>query len=89
MYKKYKAPFLSDIPGAKLKKLLIRNEDVQVVHGFDTVENAKGYLSSRLFNSDVVVALKPYLEGNPDVASTKRRIRKFGSWRQAQLRRTI
>jgi hypothetical protein len=46
---------------------LIRNEDVQVVCGFDTVENAKGYLSSRLFNSDVVVALKPYLEGNPDV----------------------
>ena len=58
VYKKYKAPFLSDIPGAESKKLLIRNEDVQVVHGFDTVENAKGYLSSRLFNSDVVVALK-------------------------------
>jgi hypothetical protein len=67
VYKKYKAPFLSDIPGAESKKLLIRNEDVQVVHGFDTVENAKGYLSSRLFNSDVVVALMPYLEGNPDV----------------------
>jgi hypothetical protein len=46
---------------------LIRNEDVQVVCGFDTVENGKGFLSSRLFNSDVVVALKPHLEGNPDV----------------------
>ena len=67
VYKKYRAPFLSDIPGAESKKLLIRNEDVEVVCGFDTVENAKGYLSSRLFNSDVVVALKPHLEGNPDV----------------------
>ena len=65
VYKKYKALFLSDIPGAESKKLLIRNEDVQVVRGFDSVENAKEYLSSRLFNSDVVIALKPYLEGNP------------------------
>jgi hypothetical protein len=28
VYKKYRAPFLSDIPGAESKKLLIRNEDV-------------------------------------------------------------
>jgi hypothetical protein len=51
----------------RVEELLIRNEDVQVVCGFDTVENGKGFLSSRLFNSDVVVALKPHLEGNPDV----------------------
>ena len=27
VYKKYKAPFLSDIPGAESKKLWIRNEE--------------------------------------------------------------
>ena len=56
MYKKYKAPFLSDSPGAESKKLLIRNQDVQVVHGFDTVENAKGY---RRRNTNYGAFIKP------------------------------
>jgi len=67
IYNRYQAPFLETISGAKSKKLLVRDEDVQVVHGFDTLENAKAYLSTELFNNDVVVALKPYLKAAPDV----------------------
>lgn len=67
VYKKYKEPFLSKIKGARSKDLLIRDEDVQVLHGFDTVENARAYLNSDFFNQDVVGELKPLLEGEPDI----------------------
>lgn len=67
IYQQYKAPFLSNIAGAKSKQLLVRDEDVQVLHGFDTVENANAYLKSALFNNDVVVGLKPLLDAAPDV----------------------
>jgi len=67
VYLKYKEPFLEEIEGALSKELLIRTEDVQVLHGFSTVEEANGYLSSNLFGEDVVIALKPYLEANPEV----------------------
>ena len=67
VYHQYKAPFLDNIKGATSKELLIRDEDVQVLHGFQSVEDAKVYLASDLFNKDVVVALKPYLKANPDV----------------------
>lgn len=63
----YKAPFLENIRGATSKKLLIRDDDVQVLHGFESAEDAKDYLSSDLLNDDVVIALKPYLKDNPDV----------------------
>ena len=36
VYSKYKQPFLTTIPGATSKVLLIRDEDVQVLHGFDS-----------------------------------------------------
>ena len=67
IYQQYKAPFLDTIAGAKSKELLVRSEDVQVLHGFDTGENANAYLQSALFNADVVEALKPLLEAAPDV----------------------
>jgi hypothetical protein len=67
VYSKYKRPFLESIPGARSKELLVRDEDVQVVHGFDTKENAASYLKSSLFKDDVVSALKPYLIENPDI----------------------
>src|SRR5699024_11087167 len=67
VYNQYKDSFLENIKGAISKELLIRNEDVQVLHGFETTEDAQNYLSSELFNNDVVVALKPYLEDSPDV----------------------
>jgi hypothetical protein len=67
VYEKYKAVFLNTAAGAKTKELLVRDEDVQVQHGFDSVENAHAYLQSALFTADVVVALKPLLELAPDV----------------------
>ena len=67
IYTKYKQPFLDNINGAKSKDLLIRDEDVQVLHGFDTAENAKAYLTTDLFTNDVVVGLKPLLKTNPEI----------------------
>lgn len=67
VYQKYKAPFLNTIAGAKSKELLVRDEDVQVLHGFDSVESAKAYLESELFTADVVGGLKPFLAAEPDV----------------------
>ncbi|MBF9255796.1 hypothetical protein I2I11_21030 [Pontibacter sp. 172403-2] len=67
VYNQYKGPFLETIPGALSKELLVHVEDVQVLHGFDSAENAQVYLLSDLFNNDVVVALKPYLKDDPDV----------------------
>jgi hypothetical protein len=67
VYTKYKAAFLAQAKGAQSKALLIRDEDVQVMHGFDSIENAQAYLGSNLFNQDVVTALKPLLQGAPDV----------------------
>jgi hypothetical protein len=67
VYQRYKAPFLSTIAGAKSKELLVRDEDVEVLHGFDSAEQANAYLTSRLFTADVVGALKPLLDAEPDV----------------------
>jgi len=67
VYKQYKETFLKQIKGAQSKDLLIRNEDVQVLHGFASVVDANAYLNSDLFTQDVVVALSPYLEADPEV----------------------
>ncbi|MEM5312523.1 hypothetical protein [Paraburkholderia sp. JHI869] len=67
VYEKYKAPFLNTIAGAKSKELLVRDEDVQVLHGFDSEANATAYLQSELFTADVVGGLKPLLDAAPDV----------------------
>jgi len=67
VYERYKTPFLNKVAGAKSKELLVRDDDVQVVHGFDTAEQANAYLKTELFTSDVVKALKPLLDAAPDV----------------------
>ena len=65
VYAEYREPFLKTIPGAQSKELLLREEDVQVLHGFDTVEHAAAYLKSSLFQNDVVAALAPHLSAEP------------------------
>ena len=67
VYAKFKQPFLTKGPGAKSKELLIRGDDVQVLHGFATRKQAEAYLSSDLFTKDVVVGLKPLLKADPEV----------------------
>lgn len=49
------------------KNLLIRTEDVQVLHGFDSVEHAQNYLQSDMFKNDVFVGLQPLWKQDPDV----------------------
>jgi hypothetical protein len=66
VYEKYKQPFLGTVPGALSKELLVRDEDVQVLHGFRTVADANTYLASDLFTRDVVGGLSPLLKAAPD-----------------------
>ncbi len=67
VYNDYRGPFLKEIKGALTKQLLVREEDVQVLHGFDSVENAKAYLESEMFKNDVFVGLQPLWEKAPEV----------------------
>ena len=67
VYTDYRQPFLDTIKGALTKDLLIRDEDIQVLHGFDSAENAQAYLSSELFQNDVFVGLKPLWDADPEV----------------------
>ena len=67
VYTDYRGPFLAEIKGALTKDLLVRNEDVQVLHGFDSVENAEAYLESEMFKNDVFTGLKPLWSEDPEV----------------------
>jgi hypothetical protein len=67
VYQRYKTPFLRTVAGARSKELFVRDEDVQVLHGFDTAAQANAYLESGLFTSDVVSALAPLLDAAPDI----------------------
>jgi len=63
VYNKYKKPFLDTIS----KELLIRDEDVQVLHGFESAEDANAYLKTDLFTNDVVTALSPLFDKTPEI----------------------
>ncbi|MFF0333373.1 hypothetical protein ACFYUM_12430 [Streptomyces fimicarius] len=67
VYEKYKRRFLDTVAGATSKELLVRDEDVQVLHGFETAADAQAYLAGDLFTRDVVGELSPLLETGPDV----------------------
>ncbi|WP_213713720.1 hypothetical protein [Cedecea lapagei] len=67
VYQQYKTAFLTTIDGAVSKELLIREQDVQVLHGFNTAAQAEAYLGSDLFTRDVVEALKPFLNAAPEI----------------------
>ena len=67
VYTKYKAPFLDTVSGAESKSLLVRDEDVQVLHGFSSKEAAESYLESDIFSNDVVSELGPLLDADPEV----------------------
>ncbi len=67
VYTKYKTPFLDTVAGAESKALLVRDEDVQVFHGFSSKEAAEAYLKSDLFSNDVVGELGPLLDADPEI----------------------
>ena len=62
VYSDFREPFLARIPGALTKQLLVRNEDVQVLHGFDSVK-----MDSDMFRDDVFIGLKDLWDVPPDV----------------------
>lgn len=67
VYTDYRQPFLDEIEGALTKECLIRDEDVQVIHGFDSMEHAKAYLESDLFKTKVAPGLAPTWASDPDI----------------------
>lgn len=67
VYTDYRQPFLDTIPGALTKELLIRDEDVQVIHGFDSMEHAKAYLETDMFKTKVAPGLQPTWAADPDI----------------------
>lgn len=67
IFSDYKQEFLDTVPGATSKELLVRDDDVQVLHGFETAEQASAYLSSELFTTKVVPGLTPLFKAEPDI----------------------
>ena len=67
VYNDYRQPFLDTVEGALTKECLVRDEDVQVLHGFETAEQASAYLSSELFTTKVVPGLTPLFKADPDI----------------------
>lgn len=67
VYTEYRQPFLNTIPGAVSKQLLVNDNDVQVLHGFDSAQHAQDYLKSDMFTKHVFPGLKPTWKGDPEV----------------------
>ena len=67
VYNEYRQPFLDNVEGALTKELLVRDKDVQVIHGFDSMEHAKAYLDTDMFKNDVVAGLQPTWSADPDI----------------------
>ena len=67
VYNDYRQPFLDEVPGALTKECLIRDEDVQVIHGFDSMEHARAYLQTPLFCEKVAPGLQPTWAADPDI----------------------
>ena len=69
VYTDYRTPFLKEIKGALTKDLLIREEDVQVLHGFDSAENAAAYLESKCSKTMFLWDLNRFGEQTPKLKS--------------------
>ncbi len=67
VYNDYRQPFLDTVEGALIKECLVRDEDVQVIHGFDSMEHAKAYLDTELFTTKAFPGLKPTWAADPDI----------------------
>ena len=67
VYTKYKKQFLEQVKGAQGKELLLRDEDVQILHRFATSTDAEAYIKSDFMMNDVGKSLVPYLETHPEI----------------------
>jgi hypothetical protein len=67
VYTKYREVFLQTTAGAVSKQLLVRDADVQVLHGFASTTEAEAYLQTTLFSADIVGELSPLLTAAPEI----------------------
>ena len=67
VYTKYKKQFLEQVKGAQGKELLLRDEDVQILHRFAASTDAEAYIKSDFMMNDVGKSLVPYLETHPEI----------------------
>lgn len=74
VYTDYRQPFLDTIEGALTKDLLVRDEDVQVLHGFDSVERVKGLPGKRPVQRRRRNRLGPYVGRRPQHRRVRGRI---------------
>ncbi len=63
----YRQPSLDAIEGATSKEMLVCNEDVQVLHGFDSQEHAAANLESEMYTKHVASGLAPYFQADPEI----------------------
>ena len=66
-YNKLRDLFPEQIKGAKTQELLLSDEEVQLLYGFDTFEDAEAFLSTELYNNIILPALKPLISNNPEI----------------------
>ena len=81
VYTTYRQPFLDDIEGAMTKELLVRNEDVQVIHGFDSMEHAKAILRAACSRPRLLQGSSRYGRPIPTSVSTKSHRKELGARR--------
>ncbi|PCH61445.1 MAG: hypothetical protein COC19_04755 [SAR86 cluster bacterium] len=67
IFYKNKEIFLYGVAGAQSKTLLVRDEDLQILHRFSSVKMAEIYLSSEVCTVDIVAELGPLLDALPDI----------------------
>ena len=67
VYVRYRRRFLDEVKGAVSKELLVRDEDVQVLHRFVTDQDAWAYLSSGLLLQEIMPELTPLTEGEAEI----------------------
>ncbi|WP_312191976.1 hypothetical protein [Sphingobacterium sp.] len=67
VYDRFKTSFLDQINGATSNELLIGEEYFQLLYGFHTREDAQAFLSTELYNNDILIALKPLMLNNPEI----------------------
>ncbi|HGM6729189.1 TPA: hypothetical protein ACKQBZ_000225 [Stenotrophomonas maltophilia] len=59
VFRLYKPKFLKTINGATSAEIEIRPEDMRIVHGFDSLQSAIGYVYHELLTSHINKRLKP------------------------------
>ncbi|PUV23897.1 MULTISPECIES: hypothetical protein [Sphingobacterium] len=68
IFDKFRDSFIDQIKGATSIELLIGDGYIQLLHVFDTVEDAHAFLSTELYNNNILFALKSLMVDTPQVS---------------------